>query len=60
MCLTTQQAAERQAAHQNLAHELVETLKLVYCLAEFGTTPDVCRVIAENAKKAIDRAKEQQ
>lgn len=58
--MTAQQCAERQAARDNLVRELVETMKLVYCLAEFGTTPDVRKAIAENAKKAIDRAKEQQ
>ncbi len=59
MIMTAQQCAERQAARDNLVQELVETLKLVYCLAEFGTTPDVKRTIAEHAKRALDQAKDQ-
>jgi len=60
MCRSAEQCAERVADRENLVRELVESLKLCYCLAEFGTTPDVRKVIAENAKRALDRAKDQQ
>lgn len=51
--MTGHQAVERQAAQANLVRELVEALRVCYCIAAFQPG-DAMRSIQETAKQAID------
>ena len=62
MCLTTQQAAERQAAQLNLMRELVKSLEDVigWVPGQSELRTVAASVAVERARDVLRRAKEQQ